>query len=260
MFTTATRYQLIVRDMPRALRQSAAAPEFARETAYYQANIGRVKTADDLIADRRLFAYAMKAHGLESMVPSAAYMRKALKEGIDRHDAFARTLRDPRYAAFVADFNFARYGETTTKLDRATKGIVDLATRNQLEESAGQQDEGVRLALTFQRKAPDIRSPFQLLADPDLRRVVQTTLNLSDQELRGDIDKLAAFIERRIPAKDLQEPGKLERVLTRFTTRWQLDHGTSSGTVAPSLVRGSTSLGLGSDVLLTLQALRKGGP
>ncbi len=50
--------------------------------------------------------------------------------------------------------------------------------RTTLEENAGQSNEGVRLALYFERKAPDIKSIFQILGDKALYKVIETALSL----------------------------------------------------------------------------------
>ena len=47
-----------------------------------------------LLADDRLFKYAMKAHGLKDMDYAKAFMKKALVEGIDDTDSFANKLSD----------------------------------------------------------------------------------------------------------------------------------------------------------------------
>ena len=137
----------------------------ARETAYYLDNIKNVKSIDDFLADDRVFAYAMKAFGLQDMTYAKAFMRKVLTEGIADSDSFANKLADKRYREFADTFNFAEFGTTTTIFDVTRQGTVDRYVRQTLEEDAGGKDEGVRLALYFERKAADLTSPFSILAD-----------------------------------------------------------------------------------------------
>ncbi len=65
-----------------------------------------------------------------------------------------------------------------TSLERAQQGVADKYVRQVLEEEAGQQNEGVRLALYFQRKAPGLSNAYQILADRALSTVVRTALGL----------------------------------------------------------------------------------
>ena len=170
MSTTISSYQLVAADLPRALDTARSKPVVAREAEYYLAHIQEVKSIEDFLGDHRLFAFAMKAFGLEDMTYAKAFMRKVLAEGVDSNDAFARKLADTRYRDFAETFNFQRYGRDGTVFDRTRQGTVDRYVRQVMEEDAGSQNEGVRLALYFQRKAPTLTSAYGILADAALLR------------------------------------------------------------------------------------------
>ncbi|CAX22307.1 MAG: DUF1217 domain-containing protein [Methylorubrum extorquens] len=121
MTDTLTSYRLIAKDLPASLSRKAAEPMVARETAYYEAHIGQVKTVDDLLGDQRLYAYAMKAYGLEEMTYAKAFMRKVLEEGAASAASFANRLADDRYTAFAKAFSFGQ-GVTATGADPARFG------------------------------------------------------------------------------------------------------------------------------------------
>lgn len=259
MLTTIAAYRLLASDLDKSLNVTAERPQVARETAYYLANIGSVKSVNDFMADDRLYRYAMKAFGLQEMAYAKALVRKALTEGIDDQNSFANRLTDPRYREFVATFNFARLGETTTTFDRAKQGVVDRYLRQTLEEDAGQQNEGVRLALYFERKAGSIGSPFDLLADPALLKVVQTALRLPAQMSFQDIDKQAELITKRLDLDDLRDAGKLKAFVNRFLTLWEVDNPTAPA-AAPNIVIGRPApFGIQSNLLAAIQNLKPGG-
>ena len=101
-----------------------------------------------------------------------------------------------------------------------TQGIVDRYVRQQLEVSAGEDNEGVRLALYFQREAPRVTSAYGLLADQALWQVVKTVFGFPDGMAAEDIEKQAAAVEHRLDIGSLQDPEALDRLLTRFTAAW----------------------------------------
>lgn len=247
MLTALANFRLITENLPRSLQTTADRPDVSRLTTYYLENIGNVETIEDFLADDQLFNYAMKAHGLEEMTYAKAFMRKVLEEGIDNEDSFANSLVDTRYRQFAETFNFERYGETATAFDRTQQGTVDKYYRQTLEEQAGQQDEGVRLALYFARKAPEVESTLELLADRALLRVTQVLLGLSEATGALDIDKQTALIGNRLDIEDLKDPEKLNEMLTRFTSLWeaqrQPDFSASSG--ASVLIGGGAIFGIG---------------
>ena len=260
MLSTSVSYRLLAADMTRSLERVASAPQAQRETAYYLENIEKVKSIDDFMADDRLYRYAMKAFGLSDMTYAKAFMRKALEEGIEESRSFANSLSDSRYREFVETFNFVRHGEGTTIFGRTQQGTVDRYNRQNLEEDAGAQNEGVRLALYFQRKAATIENPLEILADPALLKVVQTALRIPVETGMQDIDRQAALIASKLDIADLQDPERVEEILTRFTSLWDLGNP-ASGATSPALALYSRPLeaGIGANLLLSLQNLKLGG-
>ena len=258
MINTYLSYQLITRDMASSIERIQTQPMVSRETAYYLENIGKVKTMEEFVADDRLFRYAMKAHGLEDMAYAKAFMVKALKEGIDEEDSFANKLTDKRYRDFVNTFNFARYGAETTSFYSPTTGTVEKYLRQTLEEEAGSQNEGVRLALYFQRKAGSLKSYYEILADPALAQVVRTALGFPPTLAQANIDKQAAMIEERLALEDLKDPAKLEEFLKRFTTMWEIQNPSNpmQNSIA-ALFAQPAEAGISTDVLLTIAQMRK---
>ena len=163
MLTTLASYRVIASDLTRSLSNTAAQPQVARDSEYYLANIENVKSIDDFMADdRRLHLCAMKAFGLEDMAYAKAFMRKVLTEGIGKSDSFANRLSDPRYQRIRRGLQLRPATARPRPLfDRDQQGTVDRYVRQTLEENAGRQNEGVRLALYFERKAPEITSPLE---------------------------------------------------------------------------------------------------
>lgn len=259
MLSATATYRLYAGNLEASLDRTAQKPIVSRETEYYKANIVNVKSIDDFVNDDRIFAYAMKAHGLEEMTYAKAFVRKALTEGIDNPRSFANTLSDPRYREFVETFNFARYGEAAIAFDRAQKGTMDLYVRQALEEDAGTANEGSRLALYFTRKAPTLNSVYEILASKALSEVVRTGLGLSDATAVADIDKQAEMIKSRLDIEDFKDPEKLSKFIDRFNNLWELKNGQSSLNVPALLISSSPASGISSNLLMTLQNLKLGG-
>lgn len=258
MTTTYTSYKLITSDLQTSLKRVSEQPDVKRESEYYLAKIGTIKSIDEFFADSRLYNYAMKAHGLEDMAYAKAFMRKVLTEGIDDKDAFANKLSDTRYKELAESLNFARHGELATTFDRAQKGIVDKYARQTLEASAGEDNTGVRLALYFERMAPSITSGYSIIADDALAQVVRTALQLPAEFAATDIDRQAAYYEETLNLADFQDAGKLGKFLERFTSLWELDN--PSGSYDPLTAFQPSSLtGISTDLLISINNLKLGG-
>ena len=259
MVSTIASYQTITSNLVRSLEQTARKPEVARETTYYLAHIRDVKTIDAFINDDRLFSYAMKAHGLSDMVYAKAFLRKVLTEGVSKSSSFANKLVDTRYREFAAAFNFFSLGGAATSTTAAQSGTVEKYVRQALEENAGAQNEGVRLALYFQRKASNITNAYQILADKALLKVVQTALGISPLTAMADVDKQAAMLTAKIDFTDFQSPEKLKTFLQRFSALWESENGQATSTTTPSiLIDQPIEMGINADTLASLQTLKVG--
>jgi len=254
---TFTSFQLITKDIDRSIDRVEDQPTTKRETEYYLENISKIKTIEEFVGNDRLFRYAMKAHGLQDMTYAKAFMVKALKEGIDDSDSFVNKLSDKRYYEFAKTFDFQSFGETTTIFTRAQQGTVDKYLRQTLEEDAGKTNEGVRLALYFDRKAPGITNFYEVLADTALSKVVRTVLGLPDSFASADIDKQVQLFEDRIDIADFADPAKLDKLLTRFTSMWEIENPSSAVQSSLSVLFSQpTEYGISTNLMMSMQKLR----
>ena len=256
--TAAVTYRFYTSNYDRVSEAVSKEPQVARETDYYLKNIEKVKSIDDFMADSRLVNYAMKAYGLEDMSYAKAFIRKVLEGGVDDKESFANKLSDPRYRELAADFNFVRYGDTTTTFERTRSGVVDRYKRQTIEEQAGETNTGARLALYFQRKAGEINSAYDILGDQALLQVVRTALGLPQQMSLLDIDKQAQLITDSLDLTDLQDPNFVDDFLNDFVVRWDVQNPETPPvpTIAPLVSSGIQ--GISTDLLTSIQSLKSG--
>lgn len=259
MLSTAMSYSQITRDMAASLKRVGQQPEIKRDGDYYLKTIGNIKSIDAFLSNDRVYRYAMKAFGLNDMIYAKAFVRKVLTDGIDSSKSFANQLADPRFRDLAATFNFKRYGTATTSFDRAQQGVVDKFVQTQLETQAGAENEGVRLALYFRRKAPDITTAYSILADPALLKVAQVALGLPAATSSANLDTQANLIKSKIDLDKIDDPAVLNKFLTRFTSMWEATgNGASSSSNNPALALfgGSAASVTSTDTLMSIQALK----
>lgn len=260
MISTMTSYRLVTANLPRSLDRVAKEPMVKRDSDYYLANIGNVKTVDDFMKDTKLYNYALKAFGLDDMAYAKAFIKKVLTEGVDDNDSFANKLTDPRYKEFATAFNFAKLGDKTTSQPSILQPVVDSYVRLTLEAETGEQSDGARLALYFSRKASSITNAYEILGDKRLLAVFQTTFSIPAQTSSMDIDRQAKMVESKLDLKDLQDPAKVDKLLTRFTAMYDMANP-SANTTSPTvlLMGGAPEIGIASSILATLQSFKLGG-
>ncbi len=227
------------------------------ETDYYMANVSKLTSIDDLMADKRLLSFALSAYALDPASEKPETVRKMLEGGISDPKSPANSLTDKRYAAFVTAFNFMEYGEDATTYTAALKPPVDKYMRQTLEQNAGADNEGVRLALYFERKAPEITSFYSVLADPALGKVVRTLLSLPDSFATADVDKQVKLFESRLKIEDFSDPEALGKLMTRFTSLWEIQNPTATPqNMTAALFSQPAEFGVSPNLLLTMQGLK----
>jgi Protein of unknown function (DUF1217) len=125
-----------------------------------------------------------------------------------------------------------------------------------MEAQAGAKNEGVRLALYFERAAPKLKNVTEILADRALIQVVRTALSLPDSFSLYDIDKQISFLEKRIEVEDFASPSKLKKFVERFSALWDVSRPSQSSSLITALFSGGSSGGLTEATLAALTNVR----
>jgi len=228
-----------------------------QETRYFKANIANVKSVDDLMENKRLLTYALAAFGLDIVTEDPDHIRELLEGGTTDPDAPANKETNAAYKAFVATLDFAGLGEAATTYNRAQSPATDKYVRQTLEENAGKENEGVRLALYFERKAPTITSFYQVLGDKALAEVVRTALGLPEEFSQANVDRQVALFEDKLDIEDFQDPEKLGKFLQRFASiRDVTNPPQAPQSPALTILSQPATLGISTDLLLAIRSLK----
>lgn len=261
--STLSTYLQISNNMTKWDNITAAQPAVQQATAYYQANIGNVKTPADLVNNYRLFSYVLTAYGLGDMTYAKGEIQKVLEQGTSSQSDLANQLNNPGILALAKTFDFADNGASTTSSTAVTTGVVSNYIENTLETNQAQSDPGVQLALYFQQNAPQITNVYQILADKNLLTVVQTALGISPYASAEDIDTQAAQLSNKLNLSDFQDPKKLQTFIERFAVLYDLNNpssATQNANVPDALLSTSTgSSGIGVSLLSSMQGVNLGG-
>lgn len=211
-------------------QSEATKADIRKATVNYLEAVGGIRSLDDILSNRTVLDYALKAHGLDGEKLSTRDISKLLTSDMTDPDSFARSFGDKRYTDFAGSFRFQADG----RIGSGGSGAQDsgdvfttqnLYLLNMLEEQAGETNEGTRLALYFLRKSPGITNAFSILADKALFEVVRTALGLPQQMSQLDIDRQAKILESRLDFSDFKDAKSLDRFIGRFATLYDMNNG-----------------------------------
>ena len=200
------------------------------EVEYYRNKLQTLETVDELVSDSRLRAVLLGAEGIKPGEVTAETLRKILTSDLSDPNSFANTQSDIRLKKIAGSFNFDSKGfiePAAAASVQTERGMVEtghLFLTQMLEEEAGEESVGARLALYFERMAPTLRSVYEILADPALADFIRISLSIPSETASSDIDVQAKLIERRLDIKDLQDPDKLNSMIQRFLALYDVEN------------------------------------
>ncbi|MFV0359035.1 DUF1217 domain-containing protein [Tropicimonas sp.] len=230
-----------------------------RDVEYFSDRIGSVRSADDLVSDRRLLKVALGAFGLDNDIDNRFFIRKVLEEGTSEKTALANRLADKSYKEFSEAFGFGNGTLPRTGLAGFAGQIVSAYQERQFEIAVGDQDEDLRLALTAQRELADIAGSdasedtkwYRILGSEPLRAVMETALGLPEAIGQLDLERqLGMFREkadRAFGADDISQfavSENLDNLIKTFLLRAQIADGSgtmSSNSIALSVLSSGVS-------------------
>lgn len=224
-----------------------------RLTDYFRENISAIRTAEELVNDRRLLEVALGAFGLDEDINAKAFIREILEEGTFDEDALANRLADKRYRQLSEAFGFGDFGGLTI-LPSLADDIVSRYESRQFEIAVGQQDEDMRIALSLETGLADLFDQaegddaqwFAMMGNPPLRRTFEVALGFPPAFGQVDIDdQLIAFRDRAEAVFGVEEfaefadPERQEELIRLFLVRAQVEAGASlsAGNVALTLLQ-----------------------
>jgi len=264
MIGTYASYRSVINNMKKVTENVMKQPMVKRETDYYRQNITSVRNVEEFLKNDRLYNYAIKAWGLGEMGFAKGMIKKVLTD-----PDFANGLVDKRYREFAQAFDFKKHGAKTTSGELATHATVNKYMQQSLEEKAGTDNEGTRLALYFTRTIGSMAQKgelskeswaYQLISDKALRQVVFTALAIPEQVGASDVDAQKRLLEKRMSYDTLADPKKLEKFIGQFSAMYDRENNAPTDAALTLLqgVANTTIGGFSSSSLAALQNLKLG--
>lgn len=220
-------------------------PQMKRDLEYFEKNVGAVKSAADLVADRRLLKVALGAFGLEGEIDKKAFVRKILEGGTDDPNSLANRLTAPGMKEFAETFGFGNFGGSRIKDAGFTAKIVANYKTRAFEGAVGDADNDLRLAMNFRREIGELAkgetgaSWYKIVGSKPLRAVFEKAYGLPAQFSGVDVDvqrsTLASRTKGMFGKNDLTvfaDPANVEKMINRFLVRSQIDANAAASTSA----------------------------
>lgn len=246
-------WRFLQRTLDKQQAAHAAAPAAQRDEAYFRERIGSIKTAEDLVADRRLLKVALTAFGLQDDLPNRAFIQKVLESPAKESGSFVNRLSDKRYQQLNKAFGFGDTYVSWNQMDGFADKTLRTFRDRSFEIAVGEQSESMRLALSLERDLADLAGQksseatrwYTVLGTPNLRKVFETAFMLPSSFGTLDIDRQVEVLRSRtakLTGSDdigqFTDPTKMETLVRRYFLSEQV------GQIQNSMQYGSGALQL----------------
>lgn len=233
-----------------------ASAEIQNNESYFREKISSVRTAEELVSDRRLLTVALGAFGLDEDIDNKFFIQKILEEGTFDSTSLANKLSDKRYKDFSSAFGFGDYSIPRTVLSDFPDEILQRFEQKQFEVAVGTVDETMRIAMNAQAEIPEIANSetsekakwFKIIGSGPLSMFFQTALGLPQSVGALDVDKQVSLYMDKAQEKfglsalsDLTDADTLDKAVKTFLLRSQVANISvpSTGSVALQLLQGT---------------------
>lgn len=229
------------------------------EIEYFEKKMESISTVDELLSDSRLVNFLLESQEIDPKSVTKDELQQMFASDLDDPKSYVNQLDNKSFAKIVASFNFDTEGNLTSDTLGTVQQRGDVFQtvsnyyRQTLEEEQGDTNEGVRLALYFERKASSITSAYDILGDSALLNFFKTAYNLSTYFSSQELEKQAATVEKFVELDKLSDPDYVQKVIQRFTALYDSQNG-ATDSAALSILQGSSS-SISPDTLLAVAQL-----
>lgn len=208
-----------------------------RDSEYFKQNIGSIKSAGDLVSNRRLLGIALGAFGLKDDLNNRYFIQKILEDGTTDDSALANRLTDERYRKFSQAFGFGPGEILKTGIEAGMNSVLDNHKAQEFEIAVGETNESMRIALFTQHSLVELANSeasddalwFKVMGTLPLRSLFETALGLPKAFGQIDIDRQLGIFKERLEQltgdasiRQFRDPDALEKVTNMYLARSQI--------------------------------------
>jgi hypothetical protein len=242
--------------------KTAAKEAASTEVKYYSTKMLSIQTASEFVNDDRLVNVLLTAYDVDPKSVSKDFLKQVFSSDLDDANSFVNKQTNTVWAEILGTFNFDASGKLTD--DRmagaqSTGKVLETQnkyTRQNLEESEGESNAGVRLALYFERMSHSITSAYDILGDTALLEFFRVSYQLPDTFSNLDVDKQAALVKKYMNLEDLKDPEKVAKMVEKFTVMYDVQNTDSSSSALSILTGSGSDGGISADLLYSLSQNR----
>jgi len=186
--------------------------------SYFQANIGSIKSVQQLVQNPQLLNFVTTAFGLQADDNEPALIQQVIESDTTQQGSLANELIDPRYQELAKEFNYAQDGLANFADPTVISDVVNRYLTNAYEYSLDNVNPALQNAAYFLRNVGSITSAYSILDDPVLRNVFETTTGLPDTIANLPVQDEANLVNSKVDITQFETSGSSSSSSTTTTS------------------------------------------
>ncbi len=207
MLSALAGFKPYVQNEPQKIADFTKQSSYQKDIGYFKANIGKMKSVDQLVKDPKLVNILLTAFNLQADAQYPAKVKAILTSDLTDKSSYANRLIDPRYQQFARTFNTALLGMTQFSNSSVISDVINKYTTNAYEKSLDNVNPALRSAAYFLRNVGRITDAYNILGDSVLRNVVLTALNLPPEIANMPVEDQRRLIMSKLDITKLEVKG-----------------------------------------------------
>ena len=200
----------------------------AKEIEAFRSRISQITSPKELVEDREVYSFVMKAYDLEDQIFGKAMMRKLLDSDPNDKTSLINKMTKSSFREMFNDLGFGAAKDknkdgTSVQYQPAkfldstwVEEMVDRYVNTKLINSELENNEFVGTALYVQSKAAKVTSWYTVLGDEKLQNFFYNALGMPEGMASTDIDAQVATLKKKFDLSTLNDPGVLEKMTRRY--------------------------------------------
>jgi Protein of unknown function (DUF1217) len=200
----------------KALARLAKDPQITRQLEQFSKAVAKAPDLKTALRDPRVLNVLLPALGMPDAVGQAGLAQRALTADPAAKDGLLARLSDTRWKSAAETLNLAKGGIAALRDPKLQTTLAEGLRRLTWQKGLDAEQPGLGDALSFQERAAKVKTAYDVLGDPVLRRVVITALGLPQQIAVQSVEAQARAVTSRLDLAKLQDPKEVAKLAERY--------------------------------------------
>jgi len=215
-------YESIIKDESTQVAKFASwDPQTKAGVAYFQQVAPGITTPTQLLKNYRALQVVLSAFNMSSVINEPAVLKDLMTQNPSDPKSLVKQMGNPdwtRFATYMSNWNPPPFQSPST-----VQTIVSSFQTNQFESNQDQQSPGIQAALQFTKTVTSATTLTQLMADPNLLKVVEGAVGEPQQFGMLGYDEQVRILKHDVDMSQFKTAAGVKKFVEQYLAMNQIN-------------------------------------